>query len=260
MSSFTQTMRTGLLVAIALLTGCASYTVPGGPAPLGALGATKADQAINTAPSLLKYYNAKPLATFPAMIAVARVQSSGYQSRTAEGYGIGAYTVITTRDVEDDASMAKLNALPKVQAVAPISRLLLPQTTRDEDDLRAAAARVKADMLLIYTFDTKFYTKDFAAPVTLITLGLSPNHRAYVTTTCSAILMDVRSGYIYGGAEATEKSDQIANGWTTDDAVDDTRLRTERASFKKMTAELEGEWTRILATYAKESSTTVPTN
>jgi hypothetical protein len=244
-----------MLCALASLSGCASYVVPGGPAPLGALGATSEDQAIYGAPNLKKYYDAKPLAQFPAMVAVARVQSVGYESRTARGYGQGAYSVVTTRDAESDETMSRLQKLPQVLAIAPINRLLLPAVLKDEDTLRESAARLKADVLVLYTFDTKFYVKDFAKVATVFSLGLSPNRRAYVTTTASAVIIDVRSGFIYGGAEATAASDKLANGWSSEDAVDETRLKTERESFDKLVGELETSWVTVLATYARPAAT-----
>lgn len=249
-------------VAIALLltlTGCAAnYTVPGGPARIGGLGATAEDQQIYGAPNLKKYYDAKPLAQFPAVIAIARVQSVGYESRTARGYGQGAYSVVTTRDAESDDTIARLQKFPQVLALAPINRLLLPAHMKDEDTLRESAARVKADVLVLYTFDTKFYVKDFAKVATVFTIGLSPNKRAYVTTTASAILIDVRSGYVYGGAEATAKSDKLTSGWDSEDAVDETRLKTERESFDKLVGELEQTWTTVVATYARPAPATAP--
>lgn len=248
-------VRCVLLAAMVLLggAGCmSSYTVPGGPAQIAGLGAAADDQTVHTDPTLRKYYDAKPLAQFPAMLVTARVQSAAYESRTASAWGGrgGVFSVVTTRDVESDDASKRLAALPMVHGVAPMNRLLLPERLQDADQLREAAARLKADMLLLYTFDTKFYVKDFARPVTIVTLGLSPNKRAYVSTTATAIVMDVRSGYIYGGAEATAKSQQLASGWTTEDAIDDTRLRTEAESFEKLTRAFEGEWTRIVGAYA----------
>ena len=241
-----RTIQWVCLFCCLVFTGCTSYTVPGGPAPLAVMQDTDA--------YLKSSYAAKPLAQFPAMITVARVQSAKYSSRTAEAYGEGAYRLITTRDVETEADFDRLSALPSVAGLATINRMLVPQQLRTEDDLRLAAARLKSDMLLLYTFDTQFYVKDFAGPVTLFTLGLSPNRRAYVTTTASAILIDTRSGYVYGGAEASAKSDQLANGWTSDDAVDDTRLRTEKESFGKLITELQKTWPNIVKQYAKPAA------
>ena len=244
-------MRRSLaVVALAVLSagGCASsYVVPGGPAPLARMQQTD--------PSLRTSYEAKPAADFPAMVAVARLQSSGYHSRTANSYGYGQFSAVTTRDVESDADIARLSSMPGVRALAPVNRMLLPADLRSENDLRSAAARLRADVLLMYTFDTQFYIKNFAAPVSVVTLGLSPNERAYVTTTASAILVDTRTGFVYGGAETTASTDQAANAWTSDDAVDDSRRRTEKESFGKLVTELEKTWAGVVQQYGTSKVT-----
>lgn len=245
-------MRKAALVVCLAAVGCTGrYVVPGGPAQLAKMRETDT--------YLQSSYEAKPLANFPAFIAVARIQSGNYKSRTAVSYGSGAYSLITTRDVEGPGAFGRLAALPGVAGVAPLNRMLVPERLQTEDDLRRAAARLKSDILLIYTFDTQFYVKDFAAPVSIITLGLSPNRRAYVNTTATAILIDTRSGHVYGGVEATAKSDQLANGWTSEDATDDTRLRTEKESFEKLVGELETAWPNVVKQYASPTPATGPT-
>ena len=230
--------------------GCASsYVVPGGPAPLARLQQTDS--------ALRDEYAAKPAAEFPAVVAVSRLQSSGYTSRTARSYGYGAYSVVTTRDVESDTDISRLAAMPGVRSLAPINRMLLSPEMKDETALRSAAARLRADVLLMYTFDTQFYEKDFAEPLSIVTLGLSPNKRAYVTTTASALLVDARTGYVYGGAETTAKTDQAANAWTSDDAVDDSRRRTERESFGKLVGELEKTWAGVVKQHAAPQTAAV---
>ena len=69
--------RTWLVLILALLAGgcSSSYVPPGKPANMATLADTDAH--------LRDSYAAKPLAEFPAMLAVACVQGSGYQSRTA---------------------------------------------------------------------------------------------------------------------------------------------------------------------------------
>ncbi|MGC4030511.1 MAG: hypothetical protein QM754_02015 [Tepidisphaeraceae bacterium] len=243
----------GLLFAFAAI-GCGThYTVPGGPAQLS----NRAD----TDPNIRSAYDSKPLANFPAMISVVRLQSPDYRSRTSMAYyGGGPFSIVTTRDVETDADFERISNWAGIAGVAPINRMLLSSEQPSEESLRRAAARTHSDMVLMYTFDTQFYVKDFAGPVTVFTLGLSPNMRAYVTTTASAMLVDTRTGYIYGGAEATAKSDQLANGWTSDDAVDDTRLRTEKESFGKLLGELEKTWAGVLKQYTPSTKppTTAP--
>lgn len=137
-----------------------------------------------------------------------------------------------------------------VGGVAPLNKMLLTGPVNSEEDLRKMAARLQADMVLVYTFDTQFYVKDYATPVTVVTLGLSPNKAAKVTTTASALVIDTRSGYIYGLAEATAESAQLTNAWSSEDAVDDSRLRTEKASFEKLVGNVEKLWPGVVSRYA----------
>ena len=75
------------------LSGCASYTTPGGPVDLK--GIQSAD--------IRDLMSREAAATFPALVSFARVQSPGYQSLTAETYGNGQYVVVTNRELLSDS-------------------------------------------------------------------------------------------------------------------------------------------------------------
>jgi hypothetical protein len=243
-----------LPAALSLSPGCASYTAPGpgariAPDDLQKLRLQQSDVRIEQLMAL------KPLAQFPASIAVARVESSGYRSYTVhKSYGEGAYSVVTQRDVETDADFDRLSKLPNIRGIVPVSRLLLPADLKTDEPLRLAAARAGADMLLIYTLDTSFRDEDNARPLSVITLGLSPNQVVKLSTTASALLLDTRNGYVYGAAEATESADQLTNAWQSSEAADQARLRSEKKAFQKLVGELEKTWTQVNATYAKPTT------
>src|SRR5687768_6851759 len=85
------------LFAVALVTGCASYATPGRAADLRTFGvhpAAARDELSDS--SILLETDKRPLAAFPTGIAVARVQAPGYRSHTAEGWGTGRYSIVTT--------------------------------------------------------------------------------------------------------------------------------------------------------------------
>ncbi len=195
-------------------------------------------------------FDRQPTAEFPTGVAVVRVQQSGYRSQTARGYGSGAFSVVTTRDIETPEQYERLNALPQLAGIAPIGRLQLPTRFGGVEDLRRAAAELQADMLLLYTLDTQFTNDDKAKPLTVISLGLSPNKVVSVTTTASALLIDTRTGFIYGSAEATAEDDQLANAWTDENAADETRRRVEREAFGELVDELELMWGGVLQRFA----------
>jgi hypothetical protein len=236
------------------LVGCASYTVPGGGADFHAMGLTERTRQQQTDVQIKDVLDKKPLAHFATSIAIARIQAPGYQSQTVQSFGRGAYSVVLTRDVETDDQFARLAQLPMVTGLAPINRLLLPNNLYDDKDLRTAAAALHADLLLVYTFDTNFYDEDLAAPLTVITLGISPNKHIKVVTTASAVLMDTRNGYIYGLSEATQQHQELANAWGDDAAVDRCRRDTETAAFEKLVSEFSKTWTGVVKQYANEAT------
>lgn len=227
---------------IVMLLGCAAYHAPGGPADFRALGITPEAQKAGTGSDIQAAFDKKPLAGFPAGIAVVRIQAPGYQSYTASGWGSGAYSIVTTRDVEPEEAYDKLRKLPGVRGIAPVNRLLLPSQLNSDRELRDAAAKLQADMLLVYTLDTSFRDRDLATPVSVITLGLAPTKATNVVTTASAVLMDTRNGYVYGVAEASAKRSGLATSWNTSDAIDGDRKRTEEEAFAKMADELQVMW------------------
>jgi hypothetical protein len=250
--STTAPYRAGLLaltsiILIVIATGCASsYATPGRGAPMQLFAAEK--DAMSDA-SVVKAISRRPLATLPAAVAIVRVQASGYTSATSDAWGHGAYSVVTQRDIQgEDRTLSQMQSgMPMLKAIVPISRLLLPEELHSDLELRQAAASLHADMVLIYTLDTSFQVEDVAAPLSVVTLGLSPNQFAHVNCTASAVLIDTRNGYVYGTAEATEQQDQLASAWTSGSAVDQTRRRVEAKAFKKLAGELGRTWTAVVA-------------
>lgn len=233
-----------ILGALIALGGCASYTTPGGSVQFSEL----VDADINILMSK------QPAAEFPANIAIARIQAPGYQSYKVSSFGTGRYSVVTTREVESKEDFKRLSQLPEIAGLAPLNRILLPAKLDSVKSLREASARLKADILLIYTFDTSFHAGEQKfAPLNVISLGFLKNKDVAVTTTVSAAFFDVRTEYLYGISEATAKESKNSSVWSTSDAVDDMRVSTETAAFKKLLPEIESTWSGIVSEYANAS-------
>src|SRR5678815_2655007 len=101
-------MATRLLPLLALVwlltTGCgAHYTTPGRGADLRAMTGDMAREMAAVPqpgdPSIVSALGTQPLARFPTGVAVVRIQAPGYESETADGWGTGRYSFITTRDI-----------------------------------------------------------------------------------------------------------------------------------------------------------------
>jgi len=230
-----------LLALATLLTGCASsYITPAGRANFTAF----------TSSSMKESFEAKPAATFPAGIAAVRVQASAYRDfyTDHEGgvYGHGRYSVIFAKELEDDTMLERINKLPQVQGVTSLSRLLIPQNLDSDRELREAAARLKADMVLLYTFDTTFHDNDASAALNVISLGFFPDRKVSVYVNASALVIDTRTGFIYATLEANEKRQLISNVWESADSADRARVGAEKAALESLVGEFEKSWPKIV--------------
>jgi hypothetical protein len=244
----------GSILFLAALTasGCAYYRTPGAGVSIPSV----TDAGISEAMARV------PAATFPARLAVVRVQAASYSSRTAQGYGSGRFSVVTTRDVETEADFARLAALPGVAAIGAVNRLLLPGSLESAKDLRIGAAQLKADIVMLYTIDTTFRTDTRQiGPLQLVSLGFFPNKKAKVQSTCAAAFIDTRTGFVYGVAEATAAEEQRSDVWNKQEAIEKARARAERAAFTKALGEVEKVWPSIVAAGgASAGSSTTPAN
>lgn len=240
-----------LLLAVFMLPAC-SYTVPvqSRRADLGALsGMTEQQRRSMTDVDVAAMMNRKPLARFPATMAVVQLQSnSGF------GLGRGGCGVVLTRDEKTNEYLQRIAGLSKVRGVTTLSRLVLPSRIDDDRDLRAAAARLNADLLLIYTFDTSVYRGDTTSPLDVVTFGFLPHKYMRVESTASALLMDTRNGYIYATAESASSARQLANSWTSSSAMDQSRRRAEAEALEQLVDDFVASWPTVLAMYDPQPS------
>ena len=219
-----------------LFSGCAHYTTPGGSVSLNDLAEKDINEIMST----------KPMANFPVNLAVARIQASGYQSHRQSSFGHGRYSIVTVREVESEGDFQRILKLEGIAGIAPVNRLFLPTKLDSIKALRLAAARLKTDILMIYTFDTSFHVgKQSFMPLSLISLGFMNDKEVSVTTTATAAFFDVRTEYLYGISEATAKQRSRASVWSSESVVDDLRIRTEKKAFQGLLTEIEATWKGI---------------
>ena len=228
-----------LLCATLLLASCASYVTPGGPANLKAI----------TEPSVKKSFDAKPAIHFPANLALVRVQDGGYRSPTANGVGRGAYSVLTKRDIEKESDIDTLSRLPGVAGVVTLNRLLVPADLSTDVELREAAAKLHADAILLYTIATEFHDRDVIAPLTTLSLGLAPNTHYKIQSSASAVLIDTKTGFVYGALEEDADRSGLTISWGSSDVIDAARKKAEREALDKLLANFGPFWDRIKARY-----------
>ena len=230
----------GALLLASALPGCSSYITPG----------PKADLQVLAPPSIQEGFDTKPSKPFPAGIATVRIQASGYENyntrRTGAVYGSGSYSIITTREVGEQEQFERVAKLPEVEGIIGLNRMLLPKKLAGLRDLRASAAQLHADLLFVYTFETKFLDNNSSMPLTVITLGLSPTRKITAVTTVSALLMDTRTGFIYSAYESTEREEKLSTSWGSSESADKARQQTESRAFVKLVDDVVTTWPRIL--------------
>lgn len=243
---FTHHARLLVLLSVPVLAaaGCqTSYRTPGGPAPIGEM----------TAPSIAEKLRARPESPMPATLAFTRIQGSDYYSSSTAGVRRGGVSVVAASDLESPADAERMQKWPDVAACVRLSAIIIPDARGSKLDaamlaLREGAASLHADILALYTIDTAFRVDDYSpGALGLVTLGLAPTKSAVVNSTASLAFVDVRTGFVYGTAEASSRDDQLANSWTSEDAVDQCRRRVEREALTALLAEGERAWQSIAA-------------
>ena len=227
------------------LAGCATYLPPG----------AKADLQAFAPPTIQEGFATRPTNPFPASIAAVRVQGSHYRNyyldRNGGTYGTGRYSVVMTRELDEQSHFERIIQLPSVSGLVFLNRMLLPPTLDTDREIREAAARLHADLVFLYTFDTSFFDTNAAKPLSVITLGLSPTRKISAVTTVSGLLIDTRTGYVYGAYEVTEKAATLATSWGSRDTADEVRRKTEKGALAKLVDEVAASWPNILVRAGK---------
>jgi hypothetical protein len=238
-------MRWLVLGFVALFAGCATYVPPG----------AKADLQMFAPYDIRQGFEVPATNPFPASIAVVRVQESGYRNRylarSGVVHGTGKYSVVLTREAGEDQQVERVSHLDQVAGVVSLNRMLLPDRLDGDRAIRTAASRLQADLVLLYTFDTSFYDMNSSKLLSTITLGAAPTRKIYATTTCSALLLDTRTGYIYSAYEVTERGDARASWWRSEDSADEMRRKNEQEAFRKLADEMVSTWPTVLRRHAR---------
>lgn len=214
-----------------------------------------------TSPSIAEKLRAAPESPLPATLALVRLQEGGYYSGSIAGVRRGDVSIVSADDLEEPEDAQRIGNWPEVRAIVRLAAILVPQPKNGGEPysamlaLREGAASLHADVLALYTVDTAFRVDDVSpGALGLVTLGLAPTKTAVVDSTASMAFIDVRTGYVYGTAEASARDDQIANSWTSEDAIDQCRRRVEREALVRLLREAEACWSGIVASRRAELS------
>lgn len=228
-----------LLVLVAIFcAGCASYRTPGAATAPAQLD--RADAAEIAA--------RQPSPQFPLKIGVVRVQAAHYQSNSAAGLGAGRFSVLDPQELLRDAQLRAISQWPSVAGAAAVDPGLLPARLDAMDDLRLAAAKMQADVLLVYTVDTRFLSKTQPyAPGSKLSLGKAPDAPS-IATEAAAVFVDVRTGFVYGAMQAA-KSAPVGAAWNAAKTLDAKRLDVEAQTFSALLEEADKIWGGLVSRY-----------
>lgn len=229
-------LRFVLLLTLALCAGCASYATPGGPAPLPKLAAAETPAA------------GQPTLSFPISLHLVRIQAADYQSFSMGTLVGGSFSAVASAELATPPRMHALAQWPLIADVQTLRTDALPPQLETLDDLRLAAAKSLADVLIIYTVDTRFESGgESLSPLAELSLGKAPEQETHIQSVASALLLDVRTGYQFGAVQASARVDDLDGAWLVASALDRKRLDAEQQAFAALLAEVEKLWTGIAA-------------
>ena len=249
------------LLSIIALAGCnGSYVAPN-TGPVNPINFADMERAVNTDESgeaVSDGHSADfepaaalvPNATFPARVAFARIQTPNAAARREGCVGQGQFCVVSNRRLETQESMERLLALPQLIDIAPINSLLISSEQNTERQLRQAASLLQAELLFLYSMDTRFQVaSQDIGPLDLVTLGYAPNKKALANSTASAALYDTSTGYIYALFEATASADKRATSWSINDAKENAARESESKAFDALIENIELRWPYLIQEY-----------
>lgn len=225
------------IVTAMLLGGCASYRTPGAAVNIPSIAEGDIETLLKNGPG----------SVFPARVAVVRVQAANYSPGSNSGYGSGRYSVLAPQ--REDAELMRMADLPQVSAVLTFNPMLLPPALNSVRDMRVIAAKLQADLLVIYTIDTSFLVEnERVSPLGKITFGLLGDKNVQVRAATAGMLVDVRTGYIFGLINAhgqwVEKRD--AFHITDRDEADRSRQQADQESLRQFVDDFARLWQSVL--------------
>lgn len=238
-----------LLGLAALFSGCSasvgSYETP-----------ASVNEALlkDTESDIASEFTKKPAAQFPAYIAVARL--AGDEVRNAHRYyyrhdNYGSEAVDLSDSPKHAMIVETIGKQPDVGGATAINSLLLPKGESNAmKAIRKAAAKIHADMVLVYVVNSGLVDDDYAPFLTFITLGLAPTQDISAKATISGALIDVRTGYVYGVVNANAEDKTWSIGWTSRGIAKDLRLSVEEAVFKKFAETIPTNWKSVSTRYS----------
>jgi hypothetical protein len=185
-----------------------------------------------------------PVVRAPVRLAVIRVQGPGYRSAASEGTNCGRYCAVAGADSAQPVLKA-LSGWPSVGSAVALDAGLLPSHLDSLTDLRWAAAKLQADVMFVYTLDTKFVVGGHALePGARLPSARPAGDAGRIDCLASGQFFDVRTGAGLGQAHGTA-SRGLDDAWGSISRLEDGRLQTEDAAVASLLGDARSVWTRL---------------
>lgn len=219
------------------LSSCLSYTSPeGGYGVQTAPSVRKIEGAVIESGSSSGNRYVKPTVSFPARVAVARVEKARYG---------GAVKLFDGQSLERPEHVAIVSRLPGVRGMVSLNNVSLKSGDMSYESLRSDAQNVGADLLAVYRFTTNEETVDHSTLLTTASLGILPTQGHQVVSNVSLILQDAQTGYTYGVLEKQAAQKRSATGWGLHTAVQKAREKTRQEAFDALMQDLPAFWSQV---------------
>jgi len=182
----------------------------------------------------------EPLIRFPARIGVVRLKG-GQRASVPEGEG-PAWIELARNVREEIGELIPLNHMLADATASSVGFSPSGMTTLEREiaKIRIGAARQHLDAVIIYEASANSKSeRSFASLIDLTLVGyfLVPTRIVEADATATAIIMDVRNGYMYGNVTATAEKTGLSYATSTFQA----RSEAEEKAVSKATGNLTQE-------------------
>lgn len=232
-----------LLVGVLWLTGCTA-TYQGVVRPEPKLSILSPDLSDLSEQKMETYLKAKVQPVFPSTLAVTKVKIPYYEYGAEYRYGQRHPEIVVVENIQGDEAEGwqKLTELkfpggrPIIEDVHFLSPMLvegLPTLKK----LRDAAALVHAPMLLVYIQqdDTgRGYNNAAIAYWTLVGMLFVPGNTIGAYSTCQAVLIDTKTGYIMATAQSDDMREEKTMIWSVKSSQSRIRAMARYQSIERI--------------------------
>lgn len=182
----------------------------------------------------------KPTVKFPTRLAVVKVK---------DGYG-GKLTVAPNQHVERPEYAQTISELEGLKGMVNLNNTTVGNGSVSYTSLRRSARNLGADMLGIYKFNTSTQDTEGPAVIQFASLGFAPVNSQKSVSAVSLILMDAKTGYVYGVLEESDKSSRLSSSWTTYNARSVNELKSKQKAMDKLMKKVPTFWNRIVTKHS----------